>query len=701
MNEVKYLQSKTLCYDDRLIAKQLCPPRPQLTINQVFKDKNRMYNRTFSTAVYEKWEWMCGCPTINALFCFPCLLFGGEDTWTKSGVKDLKHLSEKSKKHSLSRCHIDNEMSLAVLGNVNIRLQLDDGYRISVRNHNELVDKNRYILSRIIDAIKFCGEFELALRGHDETEETDNPGIFKGLINYTAALDSVLKDHLQNSTVFKGTSKTIQNELLDTILSVCRKNVVTEISTIDFISLQADETTDSSCKTQMALILRYLIEGRIIERFWGFFEVPFDKSARSLASTILGQLEEIGIDKCPEKLICQTYDGASVMSGQKGGVQCLVKEKYPNANFIHCYAHQGNLILQNSTSSSSQSRIFFQDLQGIGPFFSRSPKRMDYLVEIVKKKIGSVPPTRWYFQHRAVNTVFEHKDNLIKCFEHIRDTEISDKSASSQAAGFVRTLRDPRFIFWLTFFHKIMPHVAIFFDCIQQRNIDAIKMRAFVKNFVSAVVNIRKTYEDSEVSVSEPVNKRQCVEQLSNRSNRVAALEVCDMIVNNINERFQFSDHLCASKLFIVEKFPQYCVEFPENDFQTTIKFYPTINGPKLRTELEVLYSREDLRIASGATPLLQFFLDNNMFCTFSECVTILKIIVTLPMTTVESERCFSTLKRIKTFLRNSMGTDRLNALAMLSTEKKMIHGIRDFNKKVIEEFATSKTRRMELLYKK
>ena len=47
----------------------------------------------------------------------------------------------------------------------------------------------------------------------------------------------------------------------------------------------------------------------------------------------------------------------------------------------------------------------------------------------------------------------------------------------------------------------------------------------------------------------------------------MAALEVCDLVLKNINERVQFSDHLCASKLFLVEKFPQYCVEFPENDF--------------------------------------------------------------------------------------------------------------------------------------
>lgn len=158
----------------------------------------------------------------------------------------------------------------------------------------------------------------------------------------------------------------------------------------------------------MTLILRYQIEGVIYERFWGFFEMH-DRSANGLAAKILEQLSELGVDKSPDKLVCQTYDGASVMSGQKGDVQCLDREKYRNANYIHCYAHQGNLILQNATSSSSQSRIFFQDIQGIGPFFSRSPKRMECLVEFVQKKIASVPPTRWYFQHRIVNTVYEHK----------------------------------------------------------------------------------------------------------------------------------------------------------------------------------------------------------------------------------------------------------------------------------------------------
>ena len=69
-------------------------------------------------------------------------------------------------------------------------------------------------------------------------------------------------------------------------------------------------------------------------------------------------------------------------------------------------------------------------------------------------------------------------------------------------------------------------------------------------------------------------------------------------------------------------------------------------------------------------------------------------------MTSAESERNFSTLKRIKTFTRNPMGQKRLNALSMLSIENTFINGLLDFNDKVIERFAQAKNRRANFLFK-
>ncbi|CAH1985998.1 unnamed protein product [Acanthoscelides obtectus] len=70
-------------------------------------------------------------------------------------------------------------------------------------------------------------------------------------------------------------------------------------------------------------------------------------------------------------------------------------------------------------------------------------------------------------------------------------------------------------------------------------------------------------------------------------------------------------------------------------------------------------------------------------------------------MSTSEAERKFSTLKRIKTFLRNSMTQDRLTTLSMLSIEKEFISTMENFNGKVIDKFAAKKERKIELTYKK
>ena len=125
---------------------------------------------------------------------------------------------------------------------MSIATQLDEGHQIGVRRHNEGVDKNRHILSKLIDCVKFCGAFELAMRGHDERDESTNAGIFRGLVNLMASIDTVLEEHLKNATVFKGTSKTVQNKLLDCMLAVLREHILGEVKITDYLAIQADES---------------------------------------------------------------------------------------------------------------------------------------------------------------------------------------------------------------------------------------------------------------------------------------------------------------------------------------------------------------------------------------------------------------------------------------------------------------------------
>lgn len=48
----------------------------------------------------------------------------------------------------------------------------------------------------------------------------------------------------------------------------------------------------------------------------------------------------------------------------------------------------------------------------------------------------------------------------------------------------------------------------------------------------------------------------------------------------------------------------------------------------------------------------------------------LLKIFATLPVSTATAERSFSTLRRLKTYLRTTIGADRLNGLALMTIHR-------------------------------
>ena len=63
------------------------------------------------------------------------------------------------------------------------------------------------------------------------------------------------------------------------------------------------------------------------------------------------------------------------------------------------------------------------------------------------------------------------------------------------------------------------------------------------------------------------------------------------------------------------------------------------------------------------------------------------RILFTVPVTVASAERSFSKLKLLKNYLRSTMSQERLNGLATLCIEKKLLDEI-DVNK-IIDEFAS------------
>ena len=153
-NTVTYLKSITfsrLTLHEKIEIKRKGRPTPQLNFNETANSRGKPYFRKFNPSVYDKYLWVCGCEVTNAMFCFPCLLFGGETEWTNNGISKLKNISPKMSKHDSCKKHLGNVLSLSLLGKIDIRESLSSAHQRSINERNELVKQNRGVLSKIID----------------------------------------------------------------------------------------------------------------------------------------------------------------------------------------------------------------------------------------------------------------------------------------------------------------------------------------------------------------------------------------------------------------------------------------------------------------------------------------------------------------------------------------------------------------------
>ncbi|XP_022171525.1 52 kDa repressor of the inhibitor of the protein kinase-like isoform X2 [Myzus persicae] len=77
----------------------------------------------------------------------------------------------------------------------------------------------------------------------------------------------------------------------------------------------------------------------------------------------------------------------------------------------------------------------------------------------------------------------------------------------------------------------------------------------------------------------------------------------------------------------------------------------------------------------------------------FPNIKILLQLFATLPVSTATAERSFSTLRRLKNYMRSTMTESRLNGLALLN-----IHKDKDIDiDKVVDQFSRKKRRRMQM----
>lgn len=98
--------------------------------------------------------------------------------------------------------------------------------------------------------------------------------------------------------------------------------------------MKSDGTRDRCNTENLSVIIRFVCNGVPEEHLIGLLELQ-QLDADYITTEILQHLSESGYSA--DNIMSQCYDGASVMSGVRGGVQALLQQRLGrHIPYIHC-----------------------------------------------------------------------------------------------------------------------------------------------------------------------------------------------------------------------------------------------------------------------------------------------------------------------------------------------------------------------------
>lgn len=254
--------------------------------------------RKFRKEWYGIYEWLEYSPTIDRAFCFTCHAFAGNesktDTFQVTGFANWKKATEKFREHQKSSVHIPAGLKIKshqqTLKTGSIATQISS-------EHAKRVDENREYLKKICETLLFCCRSGISLRGHDETDESENRGNFLQLMDLRAT-DNQLINRLykKRERFYNYVHSQHQNELINIMAGQVKSDIIQRVQEAGIFALIADETQDISRHEQVAVVLRSVDRDLgIHESFIGFYRTD-RTDGESLALLLKNVLTSFDLD---------------------------------------------------------------------------------------------------------------------------------------------------------------------------------------------------------------------------------------------------------------------------------------------------------------------------------------------------------------------------------------------------------------------
>lgn len=661
--------------------------------------------------------WLAYSSHLKGALCKYCVLFpqpvhrGLMGAFIVTPFVKYKDFNECARKHMLSSWHkgalqdANNFLTTVQRPELTIVSQMD-------RAVNKAVTQNREKLFPILSSILFCCSHDIALRGKESTS-----GNLCDLLRFRIeAGDTVLKDHMEGASKnARYTSVCVQNELIVLSEEVVRDNIVKAANESNGFSIIADETADISGTEQLSIGVRFVAlqeqrndSATIREEFLGF--IPLERvDAATIADTIIDQAKKFGLNL--DKLHGQGYDGCSTMAGKDNGVQARIRNTYPKAVFVHCSSHRLNLVVHD-LNSVADVRNTTGTVKSIIKFFRDSPKR--------RRLVPNIPllcETRWSAKYKSIRIFSENFCDIYAQLEQLEANQHESQSMRQTAYQLRCAAGTTVFLICLKIIAKYSAMLEPVTQQLQAVDMDMMGVRDHIDLLMKAfrahrdgadrvfsedvIPEVKTLAEELGIDLTMP---RRCARQV-HRPNVGGSIEeyyrrtiyvpYMDSLIQSLESRFGESN---TPYFHIFALHPREMQQTERDEFKHIVSSVKEMYGiDNLVEEALAWYDVQKHKpLDDNSLGMIELVKQTTLFPAVRKAIL---IALTLPATSCTVERSFSTLRRVKTWLRSTMSDKRLSGLCMLSVHRDKVNSQKtELMNRVIDNFGRD-PRRLQFLF--
>ncbi|XP_078665396.1 zinc finger MYM-type protein 1-like [Branchiostoma floridae x Branchiostoma belcheri] len=593
-----------------------------------------------------------------------------EPAFVTSGFSNFKKGIEKFDKHAASEAHGEAVVKCSAITGQSIATQLNS----QIAEQQQL---HRQGLLKQLSALRYLLRQGLAVRGHREKD-----GNLYHLLKTWADDNVVVQSWLHQGRFM--THDHI-NELINLMGQDVLRSVLARLNAGDpaWFAIIADEATDVACNEQLNISVRYVDqEYAVHEDSLGLYQLSATDAA-TITSAIKDTLLRTGM---PLHLCRgQAYDGAANMKGHRSGVATRIKAEEPAAVPVHCWAHSLNLCLQDTCRQIVAIRDAMDLAREIDRLINYSPKRKTLFTQLAAgdrddKASGTIKPlcpTRWTVRTAALESVLGNYSTLMDTMQEVNQTTRDEYGL--KAGGVLTALEKFNTLFALRLSHRLFSAAEEVSKSLQRKDLS-------VQEAVTSVNTLKSFYRrqrtdesfdafyDSveeaarELNIGEPAlpRYRRQPRRLDDGSQphrydspkdfyRHIYLQACDLLVGELTDRFDqdFLKPVLAMESVLLSAANGDDFSDAMDEVMTSV-FGKDLDRAKLRRHLSVLpdvieQALPEVKKVTSIRTICSAMVTSSHRTTFAQTHKLLRLYLTIPITSATSERAFSSLKRLLT----------------------------------------------------